>query len=263
MGPSFFERIAGKSVLDFGCGDGRDSVEMVKQGARRVIGLDIREEALNSARQGLNNTCRWPQCNAETAKDCLWPRCHFDTASESPVDVIVSVDAFEHFSDPAAILSTMDRLLRPGGEVLVSFGPTWYHPLGGHLFSVFPWAHLIFGEKALIEWRSSFKTDGAKRFGEVAGGLNQMTIAKFKKLVKASPFRLSSLELVPIRKMRWIHNRWTREFTTALVRCRLAKTVTQEQLPVTSHDVSVCRSPLPAQKLPGIEVPSETRSHPA
>ena len=133
------------------------------------------------------------------------------------------MDAFEHFGDPAGILGIMNALLQPTGEVLVSFGPTWYHPLGGHLFSVFPWAHLIFSEKALIRWRSAFKTDGATRFSEVAGGLNQMTIAKFEKLVATSPFKFASLELVPIKKLRSFHNRFTREFTTAVVRCRLVK----------------------------------------
>jgi hypothetical protein len=39
---------------------------------------------------------------------------------------------------------------------------------------------VIFSEKALIRWRSTFKTDRATRFSEVAGGLNQMTIAKFE-----------------------------------------------------------------------------------
>ena len=92
----------------------------------------------------------------------------------------------------------MDQHLQPGGEVLVSFGPTWYHPLGGHLFSVFPWAHLIFSEKALISWRSAFKTDGATRFSEVAGGLNQMTIAKFEALVAAARRSLQS------RKRDWL-----------------------------------------------------------
>jgi hypothetical protein len=38
-----------------------------------------------------------------------------------------------------SILSIVDKLLRPEGEVLISFGPTWYHPLGGDLFSAFPW----------------------------------------------------------------------------------------------------------------------------
>jgi hypothetical protein len=128
-----------------------------------------------------------------------------------------------HFADPAGILRITNTLLPPTGEVLVSFGTTWYHPWGGHLFSVFPWAHLIFSEKALIRWRSAFRTDGATRFSEVAGGLNQMTIAKFEELIAGSPLRFASLELVPITKLRRFHNRLTREFTTAIVRCRLVK----------------------------------------
>ena len=77
----------------------------------------------------------------------------FGTSTNELADVIVSVDAFGAFSDPAEVLRVMDRLLKPSGEVFISFGPTWYHPLGGHLFSVFPWAHLLFAEEALIEWR--------------------------------------------------------------------------------------------------------------
>jgi SAM-dependent methyltransferase len=138
-------------------------------------------------------------------------------------DIIVSIDAFEHFGDPARVLKIMNRLLQPAGDVIASFGPTWYHPFGGHLFSVFPWAHLLFDEKALIRWRSDFKSDGATRFSGVAGGLNQMTIAGFKKLIMDSPLKVAQLELVPIKKLRPFHNPWTCEFTTALVRCRLVK----------------------------------------
>jgi hypothetical protein len=115
----------------------------------------------------------------------------------------------------------MASLLKPGGSLYASFGPTWYHPLGGHLFSVFPWAHLLFSEKALIRWRSDIRSDGATRFGEVEGGLNQMTIARFEKLAKQSPFVIDFLEAVPIRRLRLLHNRFTREFTTAIVRCKL------------------------------------------
>ena len=210
MGPGFFAEIAGKMVIDFGCGEGDDSIEMVRRGAGRVIGIDIRDDVLNVARQ-------------KADEERIGPQCSFGTSTNELADVIVSVDAFEHFSDPAEVLRVMDRLLKPSGEVLISFGPTWYHPLGGHLFSVFPWAHLLFAEEALIEWRSTFKTDGATRFGEVAGGLNQMTIARFEALVAGSPFRMDSLELVPIRKLRRFHNRLTREFSTSIVRCRLLK----------------------------------------
>lgn len=50
-----------------------------------------------------------------------------------------------------------------------------------------------------------------------------MSIARFERLIASSPFRLASLELVPIRKLRLFHNRFTREFTTSVVRCRLLK----------------------------------------
>jgi len=212
MGDDFFTKIARKRVIDFGCGEGAEAVEMARKGAERVIGIDIREDVLEIAKQkaldaGVHNTCSFASSTTELA------------------DIVVSLDAFEHFADPAEILRIMNKLLKPSGEILASFGPTWFHPLGGHLFSVFPWAHLIFSEKALIAWRSTFKADGATRFGEVAGGLNQMTIAKFEELVAGSPLSLASLELVPIEKFRRIHNRFTREFTTAIVRCRLVKQV--------------------------------------
>jgi SAM-dependent methyltransferase len=210
MGADFFARIAGKVVIDFGCGAGVEAVEMAGKGAKRVIGIDIRADALEAARQ-------------EALTAGVQDTCLFASSTKELADIVVSMDAFEHFADPAGILRTLDTLLQPAGEVMVSFGPTWYHPIGGHLFSVFPWAHLLFSEKAFIRWRSTFKTDGATRFREVAGGLNQMTIAKFEDLVADSPLKFASLELVPIRKLRRFHNRLTREFTTGVVRCRLVK----------------------------------------
>jgi hypothetical protein len=50
-----------------------------------------------------------------------------------------------------------------------------------------------------------------------------MTIARFEGLIAESPLKFASLELVPIKKLRSLHSRFTREFTTAIVRCRLVK----------------------------------------
>jgi SAM-dependent methyltransferase len=210
LGDHVFELLRGKVVIDFGCGDGDDAIALAKNCARRVIGIDVREAVLERARE-------------KASREGVERICQFCTNTDERADAVVCIDSFEHFIEPRSALMKMYELLRPSGAVFASFGPTWYHPLGGHLFSVFPWAHLFFSEKALIRWRSDIRSDGATRFSEVAGGLNQMTIARFEKLVKQSPFVVEYLETVPIRRLRPFHTRLTREFTTSIVRCKLNK----------------------------------------
>jgi SAM-dependent methyltransferase len=208
LGTEVWDEIAGKTVLDFGCGAGTEAVEMARGTAKKVIGLDIQDHLLEQARE-------------KSFLSGVDDRCTFTTRTDERAEVITALDSFEHFDDPLSILKTMRGLLVENGCVLVSFGPTWLHPLGGHLFSVFPWAHLVFTESALIRWRSDFKSDGATRFNEVAGGLNKMTIRTFEKIVADSPFRFAELKLQPIRMLKAFHNRLTREFATATVRCKL------------------------------------------
>src|SRR5262249_57230762 len=121
----------------------------------------------------------------------------------------------------AGSVEPMGGFLVPDGWVLVSSAPPWFPPYGGHGFSVFPWALLLFTEWALLRWRSDSRTDGARRFGEVEGGLNQMTIRRFERLLERSAFSVERFEPIPIRRARWLHGRVTREFLTAVVRCRL------------------------------------------
>lgn len=211
LGPAALaDLVACETALDFGCGRGEDAIELARRGCRHVVGIDIQERFVTEARSA-------------AARAGVSERCEFSTGTDKQVDAIYSLDAFEHFSDPAAILLDMHRLLKPGGRVHASFGPTWYHPLGGHLFSVFPWAHLVFTEHALLRWRADIRNDGATRFAEVAGGLNQMSIRRFQRLVDRSPFTCASIECVPIRKLSRIHGRLTREFTSAVVRATLVR----------------------------------------
>ncbi len=208
FGPEIWKEFEGKSVIDFGCEGGHEAIEVAKHGARKVIGLDIYEPSIAGARR-----------NAEAAG--VADRCVFAFETSEQVDVIMTLDAFEHFDDPPEVLRVMAGLLRPGGYVLACFGPTWYHPLGGHGFSIFPWAHLVFTEGVFMRWHRDTCKDNVRRFSEVRGGLNQMTVRSFEKIVAQSPFRIESFEAVPIRKLRLFANRLTREFTTAVVKCRL------------------------------------------
>jgi 2-polyprenyl-3-methyl-5-hydroxy-6-metoxy-1,4-benzoquinol methylase len=127
LGRELLDGIAGKTVIDFGCGEGTESIELALSGATRVIGVDIREDCLERARR---------RAEASGVADV----CEFASSTESLADVIVSLDAFEHFAEPGRILQKMSSLMARDGEVLASFGPTWLHPLGGHAFSVFTWS---------------------------------------------------------------------------------------------------------------------------
>jgi len=96
--------------------------------------------------------------------------------------------------------------------------------VGGVLASrvIFPYAHFLFAEQALVNWRSKLPGKSvARSFRET--GLNQMTIGRFERLIEASPFKFASFEAVPIRKLRWAAHRMLREFTTSIVRCRLVR----------------------------------------
>jgi SAM-dependent methyltransferase len=208
FGPGIFEELRGKVVLDFGCGSGRNAIELAQNGCTRVIGLDIQERHLEAARRA-----------AEAAG--VADRCRFSSSWTERADVILSTDAFEHFDDPGEILRIMRGLVKDEGYLLIQFGCTWYHPYGGHLFSVFPWAHLLFTERALIRWRSDFKSDGATRFCETAGGLNQISIHRWERLVAEGDFQFKTYELVPIRPARRFHCHLTRELLTSTVRARL------------------------------------------
>jgi SAM-dependent methyltransferase len=206
FGPAIWDHIADKIVLDFGCGHGLEVIEMARRGARHVFGLDIQEKHLMIARAR--------QAAAGVSN------CTFVGRFDSKADIIVSIDSFEHFGHPDEVLREISRRLKPDGKVIVSFGPPWYHPKGGH-FPLFLWAHLLLTEKSLMEWRSRYKQDGATRFGEVAGGLNQMSIRKFERLVANSPLKFETLETVPIRAVRGLHCGLTREFFTSVVRSTL------------------------------------------
>jgi SAM-dependent methyltransferase len=207
FGPGIWEEFRGKTVIDFGCGEGKEVSEIARH-AKYVNGIESRLDMINTTNARIKSL---GLANA--------------TATSSPLykaDIIVSLDSFEHFADPAAILRTMATLLQPEGQVLVSFGPIWGHPLGGHMFSVFKWAHLIFTEHALMRWRPDYRIDGFTHFEDLPDGLNRMTIRKFKRLVLSSPFYFREFKAVPIKAVKMLHNRLTQEFFTSVIQCRLA-----------------------------------------
>jgi hypothetical protein len=92
----------------------------------------------------------------------------------------------EHYPNPNETLMEMKSLLKPQGNLLITFGPPWYSPYGAHMFffTKIPWVHLIFPEKWIMFWRHKYRSDGAMKYEDVESGLNKMSISKVERLIK-------------------------------------------------------------------------------
>jgi SAM-dependent methyltransferase len=216
-GDAFEKALVGKTFLDIGCGHGEQVVAAAEAGAALAVGVDTVEVKL---RMG----------EAHAAARGVKDRVRFTTDPTSTfgtdwVDVVLSQNSFEHFGDPGDILAQAYRALRPGGRFFVTFGPPWAHPFGvHHMFMIkLPWAHFVFSEKTILRVRQLYRPNKPTSWADVA--LNQMTVAKFLRLVKASGFDVSHITYTPIGGLpQWlVRMRPFREWTTSDVTVILTK----------------------------------------
>ena len=116
-----FSDLAGRTVLDFGCGPGTNGTELFRLGAKQVIGIDISEEELEKAKQ----------------VDPMGVYLHYDgihladAVRGHQIDSILA--SFSFCTIPTeyleVILKDMRELLSEGGE-LVIIDPNFQRALG-------------------------------------------------------------------------------------------------------------------------------------
>jgi 2-polyprenyl-3-methyl-5-hydroxy-6-metoxy-1,4-benzoquinol methylase len=106
------EPLAGKTVLDVGCGSGRYAVEFAKRGAARVVGLDYAPGMLALARN-------------YAAANGVADRCEFiqgDFTTYAPgerFDVAIAIGVFDYQDKPVEFLTRMAERCR--GRIIASF----------------------------------------------------------------------------------------------------------------------------------------------
>jgi len=101
--------LAGKRVLDVGCGGGILSESMAARGAQ-VTGIDMGEAPLEVARLHL----------LESGLEVLYERIPVERlAAEHPAafDIVTCMELLEHMPDPASAVAACAALVRPGGWV--------------------------------------------------------------------------------------------------------------------------------------------------
>jgi hypothetical protein len=132
----------------------------------------------------------------------------------------------EHFDEPRLALNAMAAALRPGGLILLTFGPPWWAPYGAHMryFCPIPWLQLWFSEKTVMTVRARYRHDGARRYAEVEGGLNKLSLRAFERIVRTSGLRLIECRYVAAKKMHFMTRiPVIRELATVVVTAVLAR----------------------------------------
>ncbi|HRQ57792.1 MAG TPA: bifunctional 2-polyprenyl-6-hydroxyphenol methylase/3-demethylubiquinol 3-O-methyltransferase UbiG [Azoarcus taiwanensis] len=104
--------LAGKTVLDVGCGGGILSEGMAGAGAN-VTGIDLSEKALGVARLHLFESGRKVDYQLSSAED-------FAEAHPGAFDVVTCMELLEHVPNPASTIAACARLVKPGGHVFFS-----------------------------------------------------------------------------------------------------------------------------------------------
>jgi len=200
--------IAGKTVLEIGCGLGGRTAWLATAGAKEAVGIDINREEIALARR-LSS-----QFHADLAGRLQYHEVDEDQPLDiGTFDVIVMVDCMEHVVSPPKIMRLAYDYLAPGGQFYFSSGG-WYHHSGSHTY-LLPFANVFFSDETIlnvIRWSvtqpgyvpSRFDSDppierwrGLYDLRDRPGEhLNKITIREMKKLVRYSIFPYSRLTVL-------------------------------------------------------------------
>jgi 2-polyprenyl-6-hydroxyphenyl methylase/3-demethylubiquinone-9 3-methyltransferase len=104
--------LAGKRVLDVGCGGGILAEAMARRGAD-VTGIDLSEKPLSVAKLHLLESGLKVDYRLASAED-------FSAQNGAQFDVVTCMELLEHVPDPSSTVAACARLVKPGGRVFFS-----------------------------------------------------------------------------------------------------------------------------------------------
>jgi 2-polyprenyl-6-hydroxyphenyl methylase/3-demethylubiquinone-9 3-methyltransferase len=124
--------LAGKKVIDIGCGGGILTESMAKKGAD-VTGIDLSEKALKVADLHSLESGAQVRYQKIAAEDMA-------AAEAGQYDVVTCMEMLEHVPDPASVIKACQSLVKPGGYVFFS---TLNRNLKSYLFAVIGAEYLL------------------------------------------------------------------------------------------------------------------------
>jgi len=177
-----FDRVKGAVALDYCCGNGEVAVEMAKRGARKVMGIDISQVAIENAKelaesQGVGKICEFRVMDAE----------HTEFA-DNTFDIIHEYGALHHLELKSAF-SELPRILKRSGKLVCTealrHNPLihWYRRRTPHLRTAWEIEHIL-GVEHLDVLRAHFDRVEVKFFHLLA-----LAAVPFRKTFLFRPLR--------------------------------------------------------------------------
>lgn len=124
--------VAGRRVLDVGCGGGILSEALAQRGAE-VTGIDMGEAPLAVARLHLVESGLEIDYRQANAEDLV-------TDEAGHYDIVTCMEVLEHVPDPASLVRACAQLTRPGGDL---FFATINRNPKSYLFAIIGAEHLL------------------------------------------------------------------------------------------------------------------------
>src|ERR1035437_1344967 len=135
--------LAGKSVLEIGCGIGGRTAWLAAQGTTRAVGIDINAGELALAAQ------LWAKIYPSLASLVEYRQSEEDKPLElGQFDYVLLVDSMEHVVSPPSILRLAYEYTKPGGSCY--FGTIGWHHHGASHTGLFPFVTLFFSDETIL-----------------------------------------------------------------------------------------------------------------
>lgn len=185
------EGLAGKKVLDFGCGGGTSAAGVALLFDANVHGVDINNEAeacVPFLKQNFGIEIPSRLTFEEIAPGAV--------PKGGPFDLIYSWSVFEHVNNRIyhSVLQDLYEILKPGGYFFVQISPLFFSPEGSHLWAIGyeRWEHLLAQTSDVHADvnNSNLENDHKKALLAMFDTLNRITADDLLSRFEAAGFRL-------------------------------------------------------------------------
>ena len=151
--------LAGRKVLDVGCGGGILAEAMASSGAE-VTGIDAGKAPVEVAKLHLKESGLKVNYQCATAEE-------FSKTHRDVFDVVTCLELLEHVPDPSAVVSACKKLVKPGGHVIFA---TLNRNLKSFLFAIVGAEYILrLVRRGTHTYRKFIKPAELKRWAETAG----------------------------------------------------------------------------------------------